>query len=345
MSYSQASTNSSDASSDTIAFIEAGLTAHAGWSFVEQTTAYSGWIGRVWKCLGTQNAHGLDFHLILSRPTGASGLISVRLSEGYDVTTHSVIRPAPYPNAATPVSATDGSIGNGALYALNTTVTPAVTGAQFGNPTNAPGTLQLTVSIATDHFLVVSKSFVAYSVNQSGVAVGGFYVGSFDPVYSPTFNPVMAVMVGTNPMLSSSVTRFPNCTATPNFATGDAFLLPATFPDGYLTTLSVAELFRSKMEASSVLVAGAAAIGGMTSLYAPVGLSGPTLSATPGGLRGTLPSSVMLMVSEAVPPRNGDFFQVGSSNYFRVGIPAAAPYGLLVAQPNRVFYVAQDATY
>lgn len=334
MTYYNAATNSSTAGIDAIAFIEAGLTAaSASWLFIEGTTFTSGFTGqpttaRVWKCLGSQNAGGLDFYVILTRSTSDVGTITVRLAEGYNPTTHAVIRPAQSTNSgAVAVNQTDFSIGNGTEYALAATGV----GAQQDH------SVYLNNSQGVDHFMVVSKSFIAYGANVNGVACGGFYVGNFDPSYSSTYNPVIAVSVGLNsPQIgtqspASSVTRFPNYTTTIG---SDAYLLPGTFPGGYLTTLSIAETFAAKMEASSVLVAGFAAVSGAAQL---------TLSR--GGLRGTMPTAVMLQVSESSIPRNGDFFSVGAADYFRIGQATAAAYATMVGAPNRCFYVSKSATY
>lgn len=335
MTYYNAATNSATAGIDAIAFIEAGLTAaSASWAFIEGTTFTSGFTGqpttaRVWKCLGSQNAGGLDFYVILTRQTSDGGTITVRLAEGYNPSTHAVIRPAQSTNSgAIPVNQTDFSIGNGTEYALAATGV----GAQQDH------SVFLNNSQGVDHFMVVSKSFIAYGANVNGLACGGFYIGNFAPSYSTTYNPVVAVSVGlSSPTFgsqatASSVTRFPNYTTM--IGQPDAYLLPGTFPGGYLTTLSIAETFATKMEASSVLIAGYAAIAPASSL---------TLSR--GGLRGTMPTSVMLQVSESSVPRNGDFFSVGLADYFRIGQATAAPYSTMVSQPNRCFYVSKTATY
>lgn len=336
MTYYNAATNSATAGIDAIAFIEAGLTAaSSSWAFVEGTTYTAGFTGqpttaRVWKCLGSQNAGGLDFYVILNRNTSDVGTISVRLAEGYNATTHAVIRPAQASNSGVvAVNQTDFSIGNGTEYALAATGV----GAQQDH------SVFLSNSQGVDHFMVVSKSFIAYGANVNGLACGGFYVGNFAPSYSATYNPVVAVSVGLNSQqfgsqpTASGATRFPNYTTTLQ-GLQDVNLLPGTFPGGYLTTLSIAESFTAKMEATSVLVAGYAGIAPATQL---------TLSR--GGLRGTVPTAVMLQVSESSIPRNGDFFSVGAADYFRIGQNTAAAYSTMISQPNRCFYVSKAATY
>lgn len=327
MTYYTGSTSSGSQGPDIINFIETGLTAHAGWSFIEATTfthASQTKTCRVWKCLGTQNAGGLDFYVYLIRyvATGSGeDNIGFRVSEGYDSATHTVSRPAPATGSANTVSGTDFSIGNGTLYA----------------PTLAPGTAGAQQEVLTgdiagspiDHFLAVSKSFIAYSFNVAGVAANGFYAGNFNPTYSSAYNPVM--LIPTTGL--GGATRFPNCTATPT--TGDAAVIPATFPSGYLTTFAVADKFRNVLEASGVLVTG---------VQAPAAAAGVLTSG--GGLRGSLPTSVMLKVSEAgATLRNGDFFSVSGTEYFRVGSPGPTVYSTSASTPNVSFYISKVAAY
>lgn len=329
MTYYAGSTTSSSPQVDAIAFIETGLTAHAGWVFIESTTFTHGGFSktaRVWKCLGSQNAGGLDFYVLLIRYTDGSSnpCIGVRLSEGYDVSTHTVSRPVPATGSANTVSGTDFSIGNGTLYAL-TLATPTA-GAQQ----EILSQIGVTGSQSADHYLVVSKSFIAYSINVSGSAVPGFYVGNFNPTYSSAYNPVMLIPANST---MGGATRFPNCTATPTV--GDAAVIPATYPSGYLTTFAVPDKFRNVLEASGVLVVGSQA----TAAAAGVLTSG-------GGLRGALPTSVMLQVSEAGSTlRNGDFFSVSGTEYFRIGQASTSVYSTTVNSPNRSFWVSKVSAY
>lgn len=334
MPFYQASTNSTTASADAMAFIETGLSAHAGWTQVDSGALISGTVTHIWKCLGSQNAYGQDFYLTLYRDTAGINTLGVRVSEGYNATTHNVIRPAPAGAASfgATVSSVDWSIGNGTEYSQN--LSGATQGASFIVNVSCP------VTVGNDHFMVVSKSFIAYGMNSSGVPNNGFYVGNFDPSYSSTYNPVMIVMASASVPNLGQATRFPNCATSPVYPSvsgGDVFLFPATFPDGYLTTLSIAEKFRGLTEATSVMITGASGY---------VGINGAGLFASGGGLRGSLPSSVMLMVAEGIAPRNGDFFTVGSSDYFRIGKNGAAGgYSNMVASPGGSFYIAKNATY
>lgn len=324
---------------ESINFIETGLTAHAGWAFVEQITFTQSAVAktcRVWKCLGSQNDGGYDFYLYLVRYTtdtlNSSAVFSVRLSEGYNASTDSMIRPAPPASSGAGVpSATDWSIGNGTEYALS------LVGGAVGSQMDA--SVHILNSGATpvvhDHFLVVSKSFVAYGMNRAGSPIGGFYVGNFEPAYSPTYNPVAMLVPGSFSLgatYSGSATRFPNYTSLS--VSNEAVPFPSTFPNGWITTIANAEPFLARTEAASVLVTAASPQ-----------LSAPALAASGrGGVRGAFPTSVMLQVSEAVTPRNGDFFNISSVEYMRIGNANAVAYSRF-SQGDASFWVAKNSTY
>lgn len=325
MPFYQASTSSSTPSADAFSFIDAGLSAHAGWALVDSGTGLiGGRLTHIWKCLGSQNAYGQDFYVTLTRDTAGASTVTLKLSEGYNVTTKNLIRPAPVPTVSTTLSSTDGSIGGGTEFTQASGVAmELISGYSTG--------------VGTDHFMTVSKSFFAYGYNLAGAAGQGFYVGNFDPAYSSTYNPVMLLGATGSFLANSNATRFPNYTSTPTGG-GDVYVLPATFPDGYLTTLSIPDKFRGLTEATSVIITGIASV----STFA----GGPGLFASGGGLRGSLPSSVMLMAAEGSAPRNGDFFTVGSNDYFRIGNNVAAgSYAQMVFAPNKSFYVSKTATY
>lgn len=326
MTYYATSTNSVTAATDIIAAIEAGLSANTNWSFIEQTAftqAGQPKIARVWKCSSAGNSGAQDFYVQLVRfaTDSLAEPFSIRLSEGYDLTTHSVIRPAPSPAASVAVSATDYSIGNGTLYSL--TLTSGV-GTQLDAALTMPGSAS-----PMDHFLVVGNSFFAYGINQSGAALAGYYVGNFNPAYSSTYNPVVLACAYLGAQTQFQATRFPNCTVTNTATNGDAFLAAAAQPNGYLTaTAAVPEKYSAKMEAASAVVWGLEIVSAG--------------AVAQGGIRGSLPSSLMLIPHESAAPRNGDFFVVSGVNYFRcgAGVPISSP-----AAGYQGWYVSQSASY
>lgn len=352
MTYYETTTDGSAPLTQAISFIETGLAAHTNWLFVKEVAftqtplslvlnpglspaPVSTHTARIWKCKGSGNTGGQDFYLYLVKQTveTTNNVLHIRLSEGYNTSTDQVIRPAPglSVTAGVPVvDQTDFSIGNGTGYAL--TLGNTVQGYQMRSTvfTSALGVGQASTTVY-DHFLVVSASFVAYGSNASGVALGGFYVGNFDPSYSPIYNPVAAIVVG----LEGGATRFPGYSATNTAVDADALLIPATYPNGFLTTLAYKERFLNRIEAAAVLV---------TSKNAKT--TGATLAANlRGGLRGALPTSVALQVVEGVTPRNGDYFNVGSTEYFRIGSSTAASYPQSISGATDSLWVSKTATY
>lgn len=307
MVYADSTTNSTEPAADAITAIEAALTTHAGWTFIEQHDFTQGGTAkraRVWKCLGSQNNAGQDFHIALVKPTAAGQTtFNVRLFEGYNATAHTVIRPAPHPSGTNmAVSAVDYSIGNGTEYAMT-----LASGAGWQADALVGS---FTVSVNTDHFIVVGKSFLAYTANcTSLVQAGGFYVGNFVPSYSTSYNPVMSWIVNTAVAsgASGNATRFPGYTATASSTTTDVNVVPATYPQGYVSGANVvAERFLNRTEAAGCLV------------VTPQ-LTAGSPATNLGGVRGTLPTSVAVMLIENNVPRNGDFVTIGGVEYMRVG--------------------------
>lgn len=331
MTFYSTTTNSTTPATDIITFIEAGLTAHAGWTFIEQQsyTQSSAKVSRIWKCLGSQNSGTYDWHLILTRDSAGTGSFWMKMSEGYNASTHAVIRPC-HSVASAAVNATDWSIGNGTEYAL--TVLTGSTGGLMDIQVN------ITASVDIEHFLTVSKSFIAYSINQSSAPLAGFYVGNFNPAYSSTYNPV--IMNGMSNTLGgafSGATRWPNAAALPSSnagATSEGLLIPNGYPSGWITTTAVvADTYRGVAEAAPVMVAGVGA----------ASPSNASLIASKGGQRGTMPTGTMVWMTEAGTPRNGDYITISGVDYFRVGWNSTSfP---TTGRSNTAVYVAKTSTY
>lgn len=85
-----------DPAGDILTLIETQLTA-AGWQFVEQnafTQSATARYNRTWKCPGSQNAASTDFYVHLVKNQVAGTYLAVRVSEGWNATTKTVVRPA-----------------------------------------------------------------------------------------------------------------------------------------------------------------------------------------------------------------------------------------------------------
>lgn len=148
---------------DLYTLIAAQLTAHGGYTFIEDYTI-TGFKHSVWRCNAAQNSSGVDYYLIFTRQTVA-GAVSFYLgvSEGYTVGTHSVIRPAP--------NATSTTVTASANNAYNsTTETYALTAAV--NPVNLYQDLLVTSTSAYDYWIHVHKDGVNLATRVATTSYG-----------------------------------------------------------------------------------------------------------------------------------------------------------------------------
>lgn len=101
------SLESATAGPDLVAAIEAALTDHPAWTFVEGGVAEDYW-ERVWRCDGSVNAQGYDFHIGL----GSNGDIELyhTLFEQWNATTKRPVRFPPDSSLSDDDPTADGSI-------------------------------------------------------------------------------------------------------------------------------------------------------------------------------------------------------------------------------------------
>ncbi len=173
MSYATAVvTSSATPSTALMTAIEAELTTHTAWDYVEERVSGS-YTFRVWKCLGTYNSHGSDFYIALYRTTsgiGTSGVSAVAF-EGYDTGTGYVTRACPPANAAayTPDSTYDAW--------------PSGTGVALSTLTGGTLASVNTSTVTFTYRIFVSKDRLMFRTSLS--AADWVYVGLFEPLGWP----------------------------------------------------------------------------------------------------------------------------------------------------------------
>lgn len=193
-----------------ISALEAQLSIHAAWAFVEEyvvaTKTY-----RIWKNLGTANGFGSDWYLILTRLTAGTGNVDVQTCEVYDTATHTTLRPAPYEVFASPQTLMTPA----ADFSYGTAPNPltGVSGSAAGNDKLYPVTLG-TSSTAYDYWFVLSSSNLTV-VTRVTATVTTCHVGLFDTLVTSTpvdpFPLVITKMEGTESNVTSvgAFTRMP----------------------------------------------------------------------------------------------------------------------------------------
>jgi len=161
-------------STELVTLIEAQLTAHAAWEFVEETVSGNSTI-RVWRNLGLLNDFGTDFYLAIFRLTASIGTSNVYFSVGeeYSTVTHQVTR----------------AVGNPA-----STVTPDATYNAYQGATAAAwnsaswNTLcfSVTSTVSMEYFIAVTKNFLL--VKTSPTPTYAIYAGLFQPFFPSNAN-------------------------------------------------------------------------------------------------------------------------------------------------------------
>ncbi len=241
MAFRSGTTTSATPSTALITEIEAEMTTHGNWDFVEEvvigTSTY-----RVWRNRGTgtgANSFGSDFHVALIRPTDGTGNLTVKVFEAYDATTDRLFRPCT-PNTSNLTPNANYSVGD------------QTTGYTLDNTAPTVSATVLLVTTGYDWFLQVNANFfvvgVKYSTTDTGV-----YAGLFEPLMAG--EPFPLCLVATNGQESiyatdTAVSRHPNMTTTnaDNFAHRcDAFTKTGGDPQR-------TDLFHNGAFASRVLV-------------------------------------------------------------------------------------------
>lgn len=193
-------TSSATPAIDLISLVEAMLTTHAAWTFVEEYTL-STQVSRVWKCDGALNGYGQDFYIILYRLTASDATdVTILAAEQYNSTTHLVIRGCANPGStATPEPIYNSRYGDTG-YAFN-----------YGN-----WNIYCTVSASSatfDYYIrVTNNSILVVSSASNGYGIGA---GLFTPLFpsQPNEFPLAQFHWGNKGSdNSSSVSRRPSIT-------------------------------------------------------------------------------------------------------------------------------------
>ena len=158
--------------------IHATLGLHANWEFIEDYTAVSGVVYRIWKCKAAGNAAATDFHVALS---GAGIEYWVRAFEGWNTTTKLASKPVT--NTNTTVEA-DGSLA-GTFGIEDSGVFPVYDG------------IYPAFTTASTYACLVDANRLIMSITYSATAGQGtgLYVGLIESLLDPADDPMPLVSV------------------------------------------------------------------------------------------------------------------------------------------------------
>lgn len=166
--------------------IEAILTTHLAWDFVEEVL--SGAVTyRVWKCLGTHNAQGVDFFVFI-REDG-TGLLGFGASELYDAVGDTVNNFCPANISV--ASEADWSVGGTSAGAK------AITGADVFHSSSNGVVLVNTTSF--DYFIQVTNDYLLFATSAGSTtfgAIAGLHESYMPADRVPLFAASLSVSVG-----------------------------------------------------------------------------------------------------------------------------------------------------
>lgn len=216
MSYDTDTILSATPSTDLMTVIEAELTAHPAWEFVESHVDGS-YTNRIWKCLGSANDWGVDYYVAFMRLTASIGTapIIIEVAEDYNTSTHVATRGIVPPGSTLTPNATDASAYGSTTYAFshanwNKTYTLTTTTTAF-----------VYHIVATNNALVLMTSASTYPV----------YVGLFTPLWAADFVgkefPLFVAQIGFNDVDGSgSFTRNPPLANVSSLDAFAAYVIP-----------------------------------------------------------------------------------------------------------------------
>lgn len=247
MSYATGSiVGSPTPSTDFVSLIEAQLTAHPAWEFVETYVGVA-YTSQIWKCLGLYNSWGQDFYVAISIQTSTLGTGTIYLDayEQYNVTTHLGIRGVPNPGS---------------------TLTPTADGSAYGNTGYAPRATQwnpytylYTSTVNFDYYILVTNNSLLF---KSGASLAyGLQAGVFEPVWPHPNEWPLHLMVWGNADTDASggTSRRPGVTV----SSTDTYAIYSypTFTIGYET------LMGSISDTTNTLYASGDAVGARPMIY------------------------------------------------------------------------------
>lgn len=159
---------------DLLTIIEASLTTHPAWEFVEEYVI-STVTTRVWKCLGTENDFGTDFYICFRYTTASAGTadLYITAAEEYSTSTHQATRGVGNPaNIITPDATYNAYQG--------------ATAANFNSTVWNQLCWSVTSTVSFEYFVAVTSNYIL--VKTSATPTYANYVGLFQPFFPSNAN-------------------------------------------------------------------------------------------------------------------------------------------------------------
>lgn len=239
-----------------VSAIEAQLTAHEAWSFVEQVTDGSFTV-RIWRNLGTKNDWGADFYVALMVTTSSSGTsnLIMKAAESWDGSTKLATRGCPNPASTYTPDATFNSAYGTTGYAWSST------------NWNANVSFSTSITSFTYRIVVTSNGLHVFTSTSNNYG----YAGLFETWWPSTTN------------------EFPLCVAAPSTSTSTRYTSVSRRPTE-TTSMSYGFYMYYVPSATYIngVVAGNVGASSPSALYGSSFLGARLVLQAPSGPQGTL---------------------------------------------------------
>ena len=292
MAFSSGTITSDTPAAALVTAIEAELTTHTNWTFVEEVVI-STFTYRVWECLGTGNSFGTSFFVVLACATGGTGNLTIKCMEQWQPAGAAADR------ARRIVVMQQNVAPNDIEFTFNDTTDYALDSSLFMSvaiPTNTTG-FEWYLQVSINRICVGSKV---------GTGDYGCYVGLFEPLMPSDPFPLVMLSNTYSTWGYAGASRHPNKTTATTynwrFFPGQFLYFSST------ENVGVNNLFYGTAIASRVV------------------LNAVSTAAIYGSVRGLLYDVVLCDVTTSV--RSGDTITVDgvTYTYMRVCAPASAIY-------------------
>lgn len=188
MSYYTGTINDANPATSVMNTLRPLIDAHPAWVHVETVTSGTN-VADVYRCLGTVNSFGTDFHVIIARSSGT--VMGIGIGEGpYDAATKTLGKVGPLTAVAGVAIETNFSYATARHVANENTTVAATTGFIRCSGGQTERSRTLTASSNQQYFLSITNDRIVFSILFAGNSTWHpVYAGLYDSFHSTTVDP------------------------------------------------------------------------------------------------------------------------------------------------------------
>lgn len=289
------------------------IDAHPAWVYVEEVTDGGTNVARVYRCLGTLNAHGVDFYMALRRTSPTSAVYCTV----FETWTSAGALIGNF------VPAASNTAGTGSFNASEADGSTPLAAQPILTLTHTGWLSQAAPAVSTRYDISVSNDRIVWATG-SAIASNGIYAGLFETYDTSIPDPfplcvcyVASEQIGNStaaalPPTQSGYTRMTPAvpSARQNWIMAYNNSAVFTLPNGLTFPISIPETTTGRFPFSKMLLGH---YNGLQASPYPAYV-----------LRGYLRDVLCSRISGSVTYSNGDRFLIGSTYYVKLGYAAAA---------------------